>query len=367
MTTLNFLLAHAVGRTLEPGDEIVVTQLDHDANVVAVAARRAKTTSSTVHTVPLRAGGRARSTSTRSRRTWPRPHEVVRLHAGLERRSARCPTRARIADLAHAVGALAWADGVHYAPHRRIDLDALGARRAALLAVQVLRPAPGRRLRSATTCSRRWPADRVRPADETPAGHRFETGTPVARGAGRRRSPRSTTSPRSARAPTAARAARRAPSRASPPTSARSRLRTLERLAGHARRPPARHRRPRARRRAHADVLPHARPASRRARPPRRSAARASSRGTATTTRSRRSSRLGLEERRAARCAPASSTTRRRRRSTASSTGWRPLAAAGRLGYESTRPRGCGGIGRRARFRSVWAKGRGGSSPLIRT
>ncbi len=31
------------------------------------------------------------------------------------------------------------------------------------------------------------------------------------------------------------------------------------------------------------------------------------------------------------------------------------------------RPRGCGGIGRRARFRSVWAKARGGSSPLIRT
>jgi hypothetical protein len=36
-----------------------------------------------------------------------------------------------------------------------------------------------------------------------------------------------------------------------------------------------------------------------------------------------------------------------------------------RLGYDG-RPRGCGGIGRRARFRSVWAKARGGSSPLIR-
>jgi hypothetical protein len=30
------------------------------------------------------------------------------------------------------------------------------------------------------------------------------------------------------------------------------------------------------------------------------------------------------------------------------------------------RPRGCGGIGRRARFRSVWGQPRGGSSPLIR-
>ena len=35
------------------------------------------------------------------------------------------------------------------------------------------------------------------------------------------------------------------------------------------------------------------------------------------------------------------------------------------LGYTDD-PRGCGGIGRRARFRSVWAKARGGSSPLIR-
>ena len=33
MTTLNFALAHAVARTLQPGDEIVVTELDHDANV----------------------------------------------------------------------------------------------------------------------------------------------------------------------------------------------------------------------------------------------------------------------------------------------------------------------------------------------
>ena len=33
MTTLNFQLAHAVARTLSPGDEIVVTALDHDANV----------------------------------------------------------------------------------------------------------------------------------------------------------------------------------------------------------------------------------------------------------------------------------------------------------------------------------------------
>ena len=39
-TTINFLLAHALARTLTPGDEIIVTELDHDANVVAMAAGR---------------------------------------------------------------------------------------------------------------------------------------------------------------------------------------------------------------------------------------------------------------------------------------------------------------------------------------
>ena len=52
MTTLNFLLAHAVARTLEPGDEIVVTQLDHDANV-SPWLRVATDHELTVHTLPL--------------------------------------------------------------------------------------------------------------------------------------------------------------------------------------------------------------------------------------------------------------------------------------------------------------------------
>ena len=67
MTTLNFLLAHAVARTLEPGDEIVVTNLDHDANVspwllVAAGPRPGDPPGADP------AGRRARSTTTRSRR-----------------------------------------------------------------------------------------------------------------------------------------------------------------------------------------------------------------------------------------------------------------------------------------------------------
>ncbi|MDQ3739682.1 MAG: aminotransferase class V-fold PLP-dependent enzyme, partial [Actinomycetota bacterium] len=78
---------------------------------------------------------------------------------------------------AHDAGALAWADAVHYAPHRRPDRGALG--------VDVLLCSPykffGPHLGIASIrrdLAESWPADRVRPASEDPAGHRFETGTP---------------------------------------------------------------------------------------------------------------------------------------------------------------------------------------------
>ena len=57
------------------------------------------------------------------------------------------PDVRRIVELAHGVGALAWADAVHYGPHGPIDVAELGRRRARLLAVQVLRAAHGPRVR----------------------------------------------------------------------------------------------------------------------------------------------------------------------------------------------------------------------------
>jgi selenocysteine lyase/cysteine desulfurase len=83
---------------------------------------------------------------------------------------------ARITAAAHGVGALAWADGVHLAPHRRLrgrewGLDVLLCSPYKFfgphLGVAAIRPDLAESL----------PADRVRPADEHPPGHRFETGT----------------------------------------------------------------------------------------------------------------------------------------------------------------------------------------------
>ena len=86
------------------------------------------------------------------------------------------PDAARIAAAAHRVGALAWADGVHLAPHRRL--------RRADWGLDVLLCSPykyfGPHLGVAAIrrdLAESLPADRVRPADEDPPGHRFETGT----------------------------------------------------------------------------------------------------------------------------------------------------------------------------------------------
>src|SRR3954469_7768199 len=172
MTTLNFALAHAVARTLSPGDEIVVTELDHDANI-APWLRVAADHDLVVRSAPVRADATL-------------DHDALEALIGERRRvvafglasnaGGSLTDAPRSAAAAHAVGALAWADGVHYAPHRRPDRAALG--------VDVLLCSPykffGPHLGIAAIrrdLAESWPADRVRPASETPPGHRFETGT----------------------------------------------------------------------------------------------------------------------------------------------------------------------------------------------
>ena len=173
MTTLNFLLAHAVARTLEPGDEIVVTELDHDANI-APWLRVAGDHDLVVRTAPVRPDATL-DVDALEALIGDRTRIVAFTLAS---NAAGTITDApRIVRAAHAAGALAWADAVHLAPHRRPDRAALG--------VDVLLCSPykffGPHLGIAAIrrdLAETWPADRVRPASETPPGHRFETGTP---------------------------------------------------------------------------------------------------------------------------------------------------------------------------------------------
>lgn len=172
-TTINFLLAHAVARTLAPGDEIVTTALDHDANVapwLLVAADH----DLVVREAPLRPEDGTLDEEALHTLIGPRTRLVACTLAS--NALGTVPDAARIGRMARAAGALFWVDGVHAAPHRRIDRDRLDADVILTSAYKYFGPHLGvaavrRRF------AERWPADRVRPAAETPAGHRFETGT----------------------------------------------------------------------------------------------------------------------------------------------------------------------------------------------
>lgn len=173
MTTLNFQLAHAVARTLSPGDEIVVTALDHDANVSPwlIVARDHDLV---VRTAPMRTADGTLDMAALEGLIGPRTRVVAFPLAS--NALGTIPDARRIATAAHGVGALAWADAVHYAPHRRIDRDALGLDVLLCSPYKIFGPHLGlaaiRRDLAATL-----PADRVRPAGEDPPGHRFEAGT----------------------------------------------------------------------------------------------------------------------------------------------------------------------------------------------
>jgi cysteine desulfurase family protein (TIGR01976 family) len=173
MTTLNFQLAHAVARTLEAGDEIVVTQLDHDANVSPwlLVARDHELV---VRTAPIRTEDVTLDEDALEEVIGERTRVVAFTLAS--NAVGSIPDAPRIAAAAHRAGALAWADGVHLAPHRRL--------RAREWGIDVLLCSPykffGPHLGIAAIrpdLAESLPADRVRPASEEPPGHRFETGT----------------------------------------------------------------------------------------------------------------------------------------------------------------------------------------------
>jgi len=174
MTALNFALAHAVGRTLRAGDEIVVTALDHDANV-APWLRVAEDRGLVVRHAPICSVDATLAADAVEALLTDRTRVVAFTLASNAVGSV--PDAARIAAAAHDAGALAWADAVHFAPHRRLDRAALG--------LDVLLCSPykffGPHLGVAALrrdLAENWPADRVRPAAQDPPGHRFELGTP---------------------------------------------------------------------------------------------------------------------------------------------------------------------------------------------
>ena len=122
MTQLTFDFARTLSREWGPGDEVVVTRLDHDANIRpwVLAAERTGATVRWLDFDPETAELDDLETvlSTRTR--------LVAVTAASNLLGTRPDVRA-IADTAHEVDALVYVDGVHLAPHAPVDLAALGA------------------------------------------------------------------------------------------------------------------------------------------------------------------------------------------------------------------------------------------------
>jgi cysteine desulfurase family protein (TIGR01976 family) len=127
MTTLTFAMSRAIGRDLKPGDEIVVTRLDHDANVSPWLAM-AEDLQRNDRGITVR---------------WAEIHDedctldmadlASKINAKTKLVTAGYASNAvgtinpvkEIVRLAHAAGALAYIDAVHYGPHGLIDVAAL--------------------------------------------------------------------------------------------------------------------------------------------------------------------------------------------------------------------------------------------------
>jgi cysteine desulfurase family protein (TIGR01976 family) len=172
MTTLNFALSRTAAREWQAGDEIVVTRLDHDANVspwLEVAHDKGLV----VHFCELDDDCRLDLDHLRSLLT--ERTRVVAFPWASNGVGTVTPV-AEVAELAHGVGALAWIDAVHYAPHGPIDVAAAGADVLICSPYKFYGPhlglAFGRR-----ELLESWRPYKVRPSSDYPVGHRFETGT----------------------------------------------------------------------------------------------------------------------------------------------------------------------------------------------
>jgi cysteine desulfurase family protein (TIGR01976 family) len=172
MTTLNFALTRALGRTLAAGDEILVTRLDHDGNI-APWLELAQDLDLRVEFVEIR-DDTTLDLDDLARRLTERTRVVAFPLAS--NAVGTTPDAARVVGLAHEAGALAWADAVHFGPHGPIDVTSLGVDILLCSPYKFFGPHLGLAF-GRDELLRSWRPYKVRPAADEPLGSRFETGT----------------------------------------------------------------------------------------------------------------------------------------------------------------------------------------------
>ena len=172
MTDLTMRFSATVGRTLRPGDEVVCTRLDHDANVRpwVIAAQRAGATVRFAEpdrdTLALPPSAIAAQLSDRTR--WV-------AVAAASNAVGTTPDIAAIVGLVHEAGARCYVDAVHAAPHRPLHLDELGVDALACSAYKWFGPHVGILCAPPALLEELAPDKLVPSTDAVP--HRWELGT----------------------------------------------------------------------------------------------------------------------------------------------------------------------------------------------
>ncbi|HUG47185.1 MAG TPA: cysteine desulfurase-like protein [Candidatus Limnocylindria bacterium] len=169
MTTLTFHLSRSIAACFEPGDEILVTTLDHEANVSPWQAT-ARDHGLTVRTVDVDLDECTLDLADLERKLSPRTRLLAVGYAS--NAVGTINPLPRIIERAHAAGAWVYVDAVHYAPHGPIDVRALSADFLVTSPYKWFGPHLGA-LYGRQELLDRLPKYKVRPAHDD-----FETGTP---------------------------------------------------------------------------------------------------------------------------------------------------------------------------------------------
>ncbi len=171
MTTLTFAFSRAFGKTLQPGDEIVVTVLDHDANVAPWLALQERGV--VIRTVDVHPENVTLDMEDMRAKITGRTRLIAIGYAS--NAVGTINDVATIIRWAREVGALTWIDAVQFAPHGPIDVQMLDVDFLVCSSYKFFGPHLGI-LYGKTEHLEKFPAYKVRPASDK-APDRWETGT----------------------------------------------------------------------------------------------------------------------------------------------------------------------------------------------
>jgi len=172
MTSLDFTLSRTAGRELGEGDDILVSNLDHDGGV-APWLELARDRGASVRHVELHQDTTVDLDDLR-RKLSERTRIVA--FAWASNAVGTIAPAAEICRLAHEAGALAWIDAVHYAAHEPVDVEQIGADVLLCSAYKWCGPHLGiAYVREASAAG--WRPYKARPAPSDPFARRFATGT----------------------------------------------------------------------------------------------------------------------------------------------------------------------------------------------